>query len=180
MPRSERRSAEEWRETILEAAIIAFAERGYHGASTETIAQSVGISQPYIFRLFGSKKALFLAAAERVTDRIQTIFQNAVATEPANPLAAMGNAYRQLLSQRDELLLLLQAFAASSDPEIQTVVRKRFRCIYEYVEGLPGVTADHARHFMAMGMLLTVGAALDLPNVNDQESWAKRCLGAMG
>ena len=38
---------------------------GLHGASTEDIAAAAGISQPYLFRLFGTKKELFLATVER-------------------------------------------------------------------------------------------------------------------
>ena len=53
---TQRQSAEERREEILEAALVEFADRGLHGTSTEDIARRVGISQPYVFRLFGTKK----------------------------------------------------------------------------------------------------------------------------
>ena len=38
-----------------------FAEGGYSGTSTESIARAVGVSQPYLFQLFGTKRELFLA-----------------------------------------------------------------------------------------------------------------------
>ncbi|MFD5148334.1 helix-turn-helix domain-containing protein, partial [Streptomyces sp. NPDC058401] len=60
-----RLSADERRETVLRAAIAEFATGGYHGTSTETIARRVGVSQPYLFRLFPTKRALFQAAAVR-------------------------------------------------------------------------------------------------------------------
>ena len=44
---------------------MCFADHGAHGMSTETIAKAVGISQPYIFRLFGTKKELVKATIER-------------------------------------------------------------------------------------------------------------------
>src|SRR2546430_8464212 len=50
MVTTERKSAEERREEILRAALVEFAERGLHGASTEEIAKRAGISQPYVFR----------------------------------------------------------------------------------------------------------------------------------
>ncbi len=53
-----RLTAEERREAVLEAASVEFAAHGYEGASTEKIARRVGISQPYIFRLFGTKRNL--------------------------------------------------------------------------------------------------------------------------
>src|SRR5437762_13539925 len=62
---TERKSAEERREQILEAALAEFAAHGLEGGSTEAIAKAVGISQPYVFRLFGTKKELFMATIER-------------------------------------------------------------------------------------------------------------------
>ena len=51
-----RKSAEERREEILAIALRHFADGGYHGTSTEAIAREAGISQPYLFRLFRTKK----------------------------------------------------------------------------------------------------------------------------
>ena len=56
-----RQTADERRVAVLAAADVEFALRGLHGASTDAIARRAGISQPYLFRLFGSKKELFLA-----------------------------------------------------------------------------------------------------------------------
>ena len=53
-------SAEERREMVLEAAVAGFAVRGMAGTSTEDVARSAGISQPYLFRLFPTKKACLL------------------------------------------------------------------------------------------------------------------------
>ena len=44
MPVAERKSAEERREEILEAALVEFAAHGLYGGSTEAIARAVGIS----------------------------------------------------------------------------------------------------------------------------------------
>jgi AcrR family transcriptional regulator len=74
---SQRKSAEERRDDILEAAMVEFAERGLHGASTEEIAKRAGISQPYVFRLFGPKKDLFKAATARCLRETLETFQHA-------------------------------------------------------------------------------------------------------
>ena len=55
------RSAEDRREEIVGIAFRHFGEGGYHGTSTEAIAREAGISQPYLFRLFRTKRELFLA-----------------------------------------------------------------------------------------------------------------------
>ena len=51
-----RKTADERRVEILEAARAEFALKGLYGASTDTIARRAGLSQPYLFRLFGTKK----------------------------------------------------------------------------------------------------------------------------
>ena len=60
-----RSTAAERRDAVLRAAQVAFARGGLHGTSTEEIAEAAGISQPYLFRLFGTKKKLFVASVER-------------------------------------------------------------------------------------------------------------------
>src|SRR4030088_1915937 len=77
-----RHTAEERRAEVLQAAVAAFALHALHGTSTEMIARRIGISQPYIFRLFPSKKELFLAAIDQCFDRVEEAFRNA-ADEPA-------------------------------------------------------------------------------------------------
>ena len=157
-----RSSAGERREEILSAAIGEFARYGLYGTSVDAIAERVGISQPYIFRLYGTKKDLFLAAALRVCERIQTAFSDAVRTNPPRPLEAMGGAYVQLLSSRAELLVLLQAFAASEDPEVRKVVGARYEKLWEYVAKASGATRVQVRDFFAAGMGMTIGSALGL------------------
>ena len=74
---TERKSAEVRREEILEAAMKEFAYGGLHGTSTEKIAARAGISQPYLFRLFGTKKELFIASSTRCFGRVLAAFQEA-------------------------------------------------------------------------------------------------------
>lgn len=174
--RGPRLSAEERREAVLDAAVIEFAMYGLHGTSTEAIAERAGISQPYVFRLFGTKKELFIAAAERVCDRIIAAFQGAVAADPAHALHAMGQAYKSLLTQRDEFLMLLQAFAAAEDHEVREMTRRRFGDIYQRVERVSGAAPEEVQGFMAYGMLLMITTALDVPALVGQEEWAGKLL----
>src|SRR3954468_17941937 len=57
------------RDQILAAARRVFAEGGY-AASTDEVARAAGVSQPYVVRLFGSKRELFLAAYQQATQEI--------------------------------------------------------------------------------------------------------------
>ena len=72
-PARTRMTASHRREMVLQAALIEFATRGLDGSSTQDIAQRAGISQPYLFRLFPTKKALFLALVERCFQRVQEL-----------------------------------------------------------------------------------------------------------
>lgn len=174
--RGPRLSAEQRRDEVLDAAVIEFAAYGLHGASTEAIAARAGISQPYIFRLFGTKKELFIAAAERVCDRINAAFREAVATEPEQPFHAMGQAYKGLLAHREEFLMFLQAFAAAEDREVREVMRRRFGDIFYRVEAVTKASAPEIQQFIAFGMLLMITTALDVPALVGQEDWAGKLL----
>lgn len=164
-----RQSAEERRDAILDAAIVEFATYGLYGTAAETIANRVGISQPYIFRLFGTKKELFLAALERVYERVGMAFREAAASDPEHALEAMGRAYKPLLASH-ELFVLLQAFGAANDPEVRTVARDHYAALYEEVAQLSGAGGAALREFFAYGMLCTVAAAIDLPLLLGDES----------
>src|SRR5688500_17708525 len=118
-----RRSAEERREEIIALAIELFAVGGYKGTSTEAIARDAGISQPYLFRLFKTKRELFLACLEVCDARIVATFQTAAhGVPPGEVLSAMGKAYVELLADRTSLLFQMQSYAACSDPVIQARV----------------------------------------------------------
>src|SRR5689334_12481318 len=120
-PAQPRRSAAERREEILAIAVRHFAEGGYNGTSTEAIAREAGISQPYLFRLFRTKRELFLACSDRACDHILTVFRRVSEGVPVEErMNAMGHAYtEELLPERHEIRLMLQSYAASSDQEIQ-------------------------------------------------------------
>src|SRR4029453_1793549 len=110
-----RKSAEVRREEILAVALEHFAEGGYHGTSTEAIARDAGISQPYLFRLFRTKRELFLACVDRCYEHVTEVFADAAAqVPPEERLDAMGHAYQdRLLVDRHALLLQMQAYATS-------------------------------------------------------------------
>src|SRR5919202_2305036 len=91
---TERKTAAERREAVLDAAIVEFAERGLAGASTEEIAKRAGISQPYVFRLFGTKKDLFKAAVARcLRETLETFQRAAEGKRGIDALDAMGSVY---------------------------------------------------------------------------------------
>ena len=161
-----RATSDDRREQVIAAAVKEFAANGYHAASTGAIAKRAGISQPYIYALFPNKRELFIATSRHVTDRIMRAFSEAARGEdgPEAKLKAMGKAYIELLENRDEILVQMQAHAAGADPDLRVPVREHFVGVIEHVRSLSGAAPERVLDFMAHGMLLNVAAALDLPS----------------
>jgi AcrR family transcriptional regulator len=172
MVTTERKSKEERREEILDAALEVFALQGLHGASTEEIARRAGISQPYVFRLFGTKKELYLAGVARCFRQTLETFQRvAEGKRGEEALHAIGEAYGTLLeSDRLYLRAQMQAYAACEDPEICTVVRDGFGDLVSYVERVSGADPKTVATFFASGMLMNVLSSMDAP----AEDWGRR------
>jgi AcrR family transcriptional regulator len=174
-----RSTAEERREDVLAAALIEFAEGGLDGTSTDAIARRAGISQPYLFRLYPTKKALFVTAIERTFERVIGAFREAAAGLTGMAAKeAMGAAYLELLQDRTFLRLQLQAFAAAcADDDIRAATRRVFARLWDEVVILTGMSVEQSRDFMAMGMLLNVAAAMGL-DTDCPESVYARLVGA--
>ncbi len=171
-----RKTKEVRREEILDAALVVFAEQGLQGASTDEIARRAGISQPYVFRLFGTKKELFSAVVARCFRQTLGIFQEAAEGKRGEEaLQAIGAAYDELLrGDRVYLRSQMQAYAASDDPEIRRVVQNGFGDLVTYVERVSGADGLTVQRFFAKGMLMNVLASMHL---NDPtEPWAQRLL----
>jgi len=172
-----RQSADERREAVLEAARLEFAGRGLHAASTDEIARRAGISQPYLFRLFGTKKQLYLASVEQSFGRVLEAFREAAGDlRGEEALEAMGYAYRELLADRTMLRGQLQAYAACDDPEIREVARRGFGDIIALAEEVSGAGPAEVARWAAKGMLLNVLAAMQLQDAT--EPWAARLVEA--
>jgi AcrR family transcriptional regulator len=172
---TERKSAEERREAVLEVAMAEFAARGLEGGSTEAIARAVGISQPYVFRLFGTKKELFMATVERCLRGTLEMMRTASAgLQGEDVLHAIGEAYTQRLANPTYLHAQMQAYAACGDPDIRDVVRRGYGDLVEYVERASGLPSERVSHFFAKGMLLNVVASMDL--LQAEEGWAQRLI----
>jgi len=167
-------SAEERRQQVLEAALSEFAAKGMAGTSTEDVARRADISQPYLFRLFPTKKALFLALVDRCFQRVEDTFIEAAGDAVGEEaLEAMGDAYEKLLEDRTLLLLQMQAYAATDDLEIRAATRDGYKDLWLLVERLTGLPFERVVEFFAMGMLINVAASLDLPAVD--ERWTSWC-----
>jgi AcrR family transcriptional regulator len=174
MKTSTRLTAEERRAEVIAAAGREFAARGYAGTSTQAIAERAGVSQPYLFQLFGTKKDLFIEAVHACFSRTRSTFEASAREVPAGSsdpkavLEAMGCSYHDLLRDRDMLRLQLHAYAACDDPDIRAVVRREWTELHETVTRLSGADPAAIHAWFAEGMLLNVAASIgDLDNAVD-------------
>jgi AcrR family transcriptional regulator len=183
--------AAERRDALIDAAVIEFAESGLHGTPVDRVARRVGVAQPYVFSLFGSKRDLFLAAVARGFERVTTAFATAAEQyragelpEAEDILKALAGAYTELLADdRAWLMIQHQAYAACGDD----VVRERVRILYAelvaQVARLAGDDVDDERidDFFRYGMWLNVAAAMGVEDLSAEAcgNWMREQLPAV-
>lgn len=173
-------TAAERREALIEAAVAAFAEHGFHGTPTTEIAKAAGISQAYLFRLFPTKSELYVAAVDRCYRRLGDAMRTAAEDEGAEgetALERMGRAYSGLMQDRTTLRATLHAFAAASgdDPAIRDAVRRGYGELIELIQRLGGLSGEELSAFVGKGMLMTVLAGMDAPAID--APWARELCG---
>ncbi|ANZ38131.1 TetR family transcriptional regulator [Lentzea guizhouensis] len=162
--------SDERRRAVLAAAIDCFAHKGFYGTTTHEIADRVGISQPYLYRLYPNKQALFAAAVDQVS---AVMTETLVAHAPEGDetaLAAARNAYAALVADRTVLRFLMHANCAAEEPLVGEAVRRCYAKQVGTVRELLG-DDDAVRHWFGAGMLDNVVAVLGLADLD--EPWAR-------
>jgi AcrR family transcriptional regulator len=180
-PTRQRVPAAERRDALIEAAIHEFAHTGLHGTPVDRIARRVGVAQPYVFSLFGSKRELFLAAIERcfadVSDWFTAAWQAfdpAIALPDTDAMTAMGHHYvERLASDHDHLMLQLQAYAACDDDVIRDRVRSLYARLVDHVQRLTGAEQERIDEFFRYGMWLNAAAAMGVPDLSVGCEWVR-------
>lgn len=164
-------SAEERRESVIRAAVTEFARSGYNGTSTEAIARRVGVSQPYLFRLFPNKEAIFLAAAERcLADTAQVFEKASEGLEGEEALHAMAAAYQRIIADDPEKLLMqmqmnvaVASAEAAGDHAFGDSVRAGWVVLWETVHLALGADVEETTSFLAYGTLINTFVSLGFP-----------------
>jgi AcrR family transcriptional regulator len=169
-----RSTAEARRAVLLDRAVSVFARNGYHATPVTAVAAAAGISEAYALRLFSGKLGLFVAAVEACYERIlatlETAAEAAPDKDPEQLLERLGDAYAELIADRDLLLLQVHAQSVSDIPEVGAVVRSGYRRIVAFLR-TAGAPDREIQRFIAYGQLchLIVTAGLD----DVEESWAR-------
>lgn len=143
-----RLTAEARRQGVLDAACRVFAKSSYRGATTAEIAREAGISEPILYRHFGSKRDLYLACLEEAWRGFRAVAEEATARDPDGCLGAIADAYMAKRARIRLVDLWIQALTeASEDRVIAAALRRQVREVHDFF-------ADVIRDGQARGVIV--------------------------
>lgn len=160
------------RDDIVAAALTAFAARGFFATPVTAVADLAGISQAYVFKLFPTKEALFVAAVDRCYATILATLRQAApqGASPDQVLSALAGAYARLIADRTILMIQVHAQSAGDVPAIRAALRRGLAAIVRETKALSGATDEAIQRFMAFGQLCHLITTADSFALN--EDWA--------
>jgi AcrR family transcriptional regulator len=130
---AKRLTAEARRQAVLDTACRVFSRSSYRGATTAEIAREAEISEPILYRHFGSKRDLYLACMDEAWRSFRVICEQALAGDPEKSLGAIADAYMVRGRKIRVIDLWIQALnEASDDKVIATAVRKQIREVHDF------------------------------------------------
>ena len=111
-------SAADRREAILDAARSAFAERGFHETSLDSVAERAGVSKALLYEHFSSKRELYVAMLEmHVRELVERISGAVAGAEPGEPRMRAGlEAFFGFVEERRGAWRIM--FRNSDDPDV--------------------------------------------------------------
>jgi len=164
-----RLSAEDRRQAVLDTACGVFFRKSYRGATTAEIAREAGLTEPILYRHFGSKRDLYLACLDEASRQFREFAVDAIANDPVGCLGAIADAYMAKRSRLRLVDLWIQALTeASEDEVIAKAVRSQIRDVQEFfadvirqgqADGVVNPERDpvaEAWIFIAGGLLATI------------------------
>lgn len=154
------------RERILAAAIRAFSEVGYEGASTAGIARAAGVAQPLVHHHFGSKEGLWRAAIDSVFSQIPHLPPVAESASPRETLLAIGEAFVRFVAVHPEATRIIAREGAAPSRRLDYLLKRYlhepFREVVDLVRAAQtaGVVTKEVRPELCLFLLLGAGSHL--------------------
>lgn len=166
-----RSTAEARRAQAVSVGLRAFGQHGLTTTAVSQVAAEIGVSQPYIFRLFGGKRDFFLACMDELETREIEAFTGGntqpgqtfegVRAQPEETFEALGARFRSLVGDGTLGDFSIQALAAArTDPEIAARYRRRLTHTLRAVRERTGASAEELTVFLARGALIVQLQAL--------------------
>ena len=121
------------RQGVLEAACLVFSRSSYRGATTAEIAREAGISEPILYRHFGSKRDLYLACLGHAWASFREEAERAIAVDPVGCLGVIADRYMAKSKRLRMVDLWIQALTeASEDKVIAGALRTQVREVHDF------------------------------------------------
>ena len=125
------------RQAVLDTACRVFSRSSYRGATTAEIAREAGITEPILYRHFGSKRDLYLACLDEAWRSFRETAEKALAEDPVGCLGAIADAYMAKKTRIRLVDLWIQALnEASDDAVIAKAVRRQIREVHAFFAGV--------------------------------------------
>jgi AcrR family transcriptional regulator len=159
------------RRQLLDVALRAFAEKGFHLTSMDDVAEAAGVTKPVLYQHFASKRDLYLQLLDDVGGRMLEGIAKAVAEAagPRQQVDAGFSAYFAFVAQEADAFRLLFGSGTRRDDEFERAVRLVEASIAEAVavfiqadidpehrrtlaHGLVGLAEGTSRLWLADGM----------------------------
>lgn len=124
------------RAQLLETAAELFAEHGYARATTSQLAKAAGVTEPIIYRHFGSKRDLFIALIQRTSEETIAFWEDQLsrADTPAERLSMLVDGNPMVHPRfRNAYRVILQAITEVSDPGIAQALRQHMATVHAFL-----------------------------------------------
>jgi AcrR family transcriptional regulator len=134
MPKVVPQYKEQARQRIIDGALKVFVEKGYDGATMESIAKCLGVSEGAIYLYFKNKRELFKAILEHGRNRVERVAS--LSYEAKEPFESFLKSIIDMVSESYDLSGLFLEFysEAARDPQLKKIVRNDFDKDCETVE----------------------------------------------
>ena len=166
---------------MVSRAVKVFGRAGYHATPVTEVAEAAGISQAYVFRLFSGKLGLFVAALDHCYAQIivglEAGADRVPGGSPEQILEAMGDAYAELIGDRDLLMLQVHAQSAADVPEIREALRRGYSDVVDFAKQRSRASDEQVQEFIAFGQLCHLIVTADLDGVD--APWARTLTAGM-
>jgi AcrR family transcriptional regulator len=143
------------RRQLLDAALEAFAERGFHATSMNEVAEAAGVTKPVLYQHFGSKRSLYQELLDDVATTLRSRIEAATATGgPRQQVEAGFRAYFAFVDERRSRFTLLFGGGARRDAEFAETVQRLEAAVAEWVASLIDADVDDEhRRTLAYGIV---------------------------
>jgi AcrR family transcriptional regulator len=167
---------EQRREAILMAATEQFAQTGYRGTSTATLAAACGVTQPILYRHFPGKAELYMACLESAWDELRRAWEFALAgePEPRNWLPTLTVVGLQAIGEHPGAKVWIRSLADLHDDErIRGHVIANVRDVHQFITDVvarsqaAGGVAEHVNPRVEAWMFLSTGILFALSHQLD-------------